>query len=95
MLNEILDNVINKNQYMNESKSILMMIVDYLLKKQYNKIPLEFNCKTILFSRLDLDVESIIELNYERKEIADMKKIVSPYPAGLGPRVKKVHCIIQ
>lgn len=76
-LNEILDNVINKNQYMDESKSILMMIIDLLLRKQYSKIPLNFNCKTILFSRLDLDIDSIIELNYERKEIADMKKIVN------------------
>jgi hypothetical protein len=40
----------------------------------------------MLFSRLDLDAESIIELNYERKEIVDMKKIVSPYPAGLGSK---------
>lgn len=38
---------------------------------------MEFKIPTYLFTRLDMDIDSIIKLNYERKEIAKMKDIVS------------------
>jgi len=76
---DILNNIKTKNEYENESRHILMMIIDYRIRRQYDKIPILFNIPTLLFTRLDMDVESIIKLNFDRKEIADMKKIVNEY----------------
>ena len=47
------------------------------MQKQYNKIPLKFKIKTIIYTRLDLDIKSVVESNYDRTDIAQMKKIFS------------------
>lgn len=59
-----------------EEKDILYHISDMMLQKQSIKIPNIFKIPTILFTRLDMDVDSIVKLNFERKAIADMKGIV-------------------
>ena len=58
-------------------KQVLYLIMDFYLQKQYYKIPKVFKTKTILYTRLDLDVPSIIKGNYKRKEIAVMKQIIN------------------
>jgi len=55
---------------------VLYHISDMMLQKQWAEIPNTFKIPTILFSRLDMDVDSIIKLNFERKAVADMKGIV-------------------
>ena len=40
-------------------------------------IPTKFKIPTILYTRLDLDIKSIVEQNYNRKNIAEMKKMFS------------------
>jgi hypothetical protein len=50
---------------------------DYNLQSQYEKIPTKFKIPTIIYTRLDLDIEGIIEHNYNRKDVAEMKKIFS------------------
>jgi len=51
-------------------KGILYTIFDFNLQKQHNDIPKVFKVPTYLFTRLDMDVQSIIKLNFHRKEIA-------------------------
>ena len=70
-LNELFD----KNG--DEEKNIIDLLINLQLRKQYNKIPKIFKVSTYLFSRLDMDSISIIKLNFERKDIADMKGILS------------------
>lgn len=52
-------------------------VIDYNMQKQYKKIPTKFKVPTVLFTRLDLDLKSVIELNYDRTDVAAMKKIFS------------------
>jgi hypothetical protein len=73
----ILNNINTNNSYCKESYNILMMIVDYFIRLQYKRIPLKYDIPTYLFSRLDMDVESIIKLNFDRKHIAKMKQYVT------------------
>ena len=47
------------------------------MQKQYDKIPTKFKVPTILYTRLDLDVKSIVEQNYNRTAIASMKLLFS------------------
>lgn len=76
-LQKVLD-VIKKNpKNCEEEKSVLMMMMDYQIRSQYKNIPRKFKIPTTLFRRLDMDIESIIRLNFERKEIRDMKKFVN------------------
>ena len=60
-----------------EELQILQLISDKLLQEQAAIIPKKFKIPTILFTRLDMDIDSIIALNYERKSIASMKGIVN------------------
>lgn len=53
------------------------MISDKILQEQAEQVPKKFKVDTILFTILDADIDSIVKLNYERKEIADMKRIVN------------------
>lgn len=71
-LNELFD----KNG--EEEKNIIDLLINLQLRKQYNKIPKNFKIPTYLFSRLDMDSVSTIKLNFERKDIAEMKGILSP-----------------
>ena len=71
-LNELFD----KNG--EEEKNIIDLLINLQLRKQYNKIPKIFKIPTYLFSRLDMDSISTIKLNFDRKDIADMKGILSP-----------------
>ena len=59
-----------------EEIDILYHISDMMLQKQSAKIPNTFKIPTVLFTRLDMDIDSIVKLNFERKAIADMKGIV-------------------
>lgn len=61
----------------NNGKLALWYLIDYNLQKQYDDIPKKFNTKTILYTRLDIDIESVIEYNFNRTDIASMKKIFS------------------
>lgn len=58
-------------------KIALSYVIDYNLQKQYKKIPTKFKVSTILYTRLDLDLASVIEYNYKRSDVASMKKIFS------------------
>ena len=58
-------------------KTILYLIMDLNLQKQYHKIPKKFKVPTILYTRLDLDEKLVIKHNYNRRNIAKMKKIFS------------------
>lgn len=60
-----------------EELEVLYFISDKILQAQAENIPKEYLIPTILFTRLDMDVESIVKLNYERKAIADMKGIIN------------------
>jgi hypothetical protein len=64
-----------------EETNIIDLLINLQLRKQYNKIPKLFRIPTYLFSRLDMDSISTIELNFERKDIASMKGILSPNDA--------------
>ena len=70
-----LNELFNKNG--EEEKNIIDLLKNLQLRKQYNKIPKIFKVPTYLFSRLDLDSINIIKSNFERKDIADMKGILS------------------
>jgi len=61
-----------------EEKTIIELITNLQLRKQCDKIPKKFKCQTYLFSRLDMDAVSLIKYNFDRKEIAAMKGILSP-----------------
>ncbi len=71
-----LNELFNKNG--EEEKNIIDLLINLQLRKQYNKIPRKFKMSTYLFSRLDMDSKSTIKFNFERKDIADMKGILSP-----------------
>lgn len=58
-----------------EKKEILYFIFDFNLQKHYYKIPTKFKVPTVLFTILDLDTQSIIKYNYDRKDVRAMKKI--------------------
>ena len=75
-LNELFD----KNG--DEEKNIIDLLINLQLRKQYNKIPKIYKIPTYLFSRLDMDSISTIKLNFERKDIAEMKGILSPDEIG-------------
>ena len=55
----------------------LWYVIDFSMQKQYDKIPIKFKIPTIIYTRLDLDVKSIVENNYDRTDIAKMKQIFS------------------
>jgi hypothetical protein len=74
--NDRLKELFNKNG--DEEKNIIDLLINLQLRKQYDKIPTIFKIPTYLFSRLDMDSISTIKLNFERKEIAQMKGILSP-----------------
>jgi hypothetical protein len=73
---ERLNELFNKNG--EEEKNIIDLLINLELRKQYNKIPTFFKVSTYLFSRLDMDSVSTVKLNFERKDIAEMKGILSP-----------------
>jgi hypothetical protein len=58
-----------------EEANIVYLILDFYLQKNSNLIPKIFKNKTTLYTRLDLDINLIIKYNYNRKDIAQMKKI--------------------
>lgn len=73
--NERLQELVNDGS--DDGKSALWYAIDYNLQKQHDKIPSKFKVPTILYTRLDLDVQQVIEQNYNRTDIAEMKKIFS------------------
>ncbi len=73
--NERLQILINDNS--DSGIQALWYVIDFNMQKQYNKIPTKFKVPTIIYTRLDLDVKSIIEINYDRTDIAQMKQIFS------------------
>jgi len=73
--NDRLQILINDNS--DEGIQALWYVIDFYMQKQYDKIPIKFKIPTIIYTRLDLDVKSIIEHNYDRTDIANMKKIFS------------------
>jgi hypothetical protein len=64
-----------------EEQNIIDLLINLQLRKQYDKIPKIFKIPTYLFTRLDMDSVSTIKLNFDRKDIADMKGILSPEDA--------------
>ena len=73
--NERLQTLINDSS--DSGKQALWYVIDFYMQKQYDKIPLKFKVPTIIYTRLDLDVKSIVEHNYDRTDIASMKQIFS------------------
>jgi hypothetical protein len=73
------------------ANEIIYLLFDRYLQLQHDKIPYVFRIPTYLFSRLDLDSDSIINLNYDRKEIADMKAIVSENDALYNSMMWNFH----
>lgn len=71
-----LNELFSKNN--EEERNIIDLLINLQLRKQYDKIPKIYKVPTYLFSRLDMDSVSTIKLNFERKDIADMKGILSP-----------------
>lgn len=61
----------------NDELTIIYNIIDIYLQKNHNKIPKKFKTDTLLFTQLDLDMEGIIKYNYDRKDLAKMKKILT------------------
>lgn len=74
-----------------ETEEILYLNFDINLQKQHAKIPRKFKTPTVLFSRLDMDMDSIIKLNFERKDIADMKHITNENEALLNSTMWNFH----
>lgn len=70
-----------------DEKQLIHLVMDFYLQKNSNLIPIKFKVPTYLYTRLDLDVESIIEFNYKRKEIAEMKQILSENDALLNSMI--------
>jgi hypothetical protein len=68
---------IQKNKTNKEESFILYSIMNYNLRKQYDKIPTIFKVPTCLFTRLDISAKGVLERNFERKSIADMKENVT------------------
>jgi hypothetical protein len=58
-------------------KTIIHLVFDINLQKQYHKIPKKFKVPTVLYTRLDLDEKLVVKHNYDRKDIAKMKKLFS------------------
>ena len=52
--------------------------------KQYNDVPKVFNIPTYIFTRLPLDVETIIKMDFDRKAIKDFKAYVTKDDALFG-----------
>ena len=73
--NERLQTLINDSS--DSGKQALWYVIDFYMQKQYDKIPSKFKVPTIIYTRLDLDVKSIVEHNYDRTCIASMKQIFS------------------
>lgn len=73
---EKLNELFKKNG--NEEKNIIELLRNLIVRTQHDKIPKIYKIPTYIFSRLDMDSVSTIEANFERKEIADMKGILSP-----------------
>lgn len=61
-----------------ETRNIIELLINLQLRKQHGKIPKKFKIQTFIYSRLDMDAASTIKLNFERKDIAQMKGILSP-----------------
>lgn len=80
-LNELLNVVKNNEENYAEAANIIYLNLDKYLQLNYKKIPSKFKTNTYLFTRLDMDTDSIVKLNFERKAIADMKGIVSEQDA--------------
>jgi probable phosphoglycerate mutase len=55
----------------------IYLCFDMSIQRQWEKIPDTFLIPTILFTRLDIDMEQVIKYNYARKEIAAMKQIIN------------------
>ena len=62
-----------KTDKSDDGVSALYLAFDYNLQKQHTELPTKFKVSTTLYTRLDLDTESIVKLNYNRKNIAKMK----------------------
>lgn len=73
--NERLQTLINDDS--DDGKQALWYVIDFNLQKQRDKIPTVFEIPTILYVNLDLDLQSVINENYNRTDIASMKKIFS------------------
>jgi hypothetical protein len=73
--NDRLQTLINDNS--DSGIQALWYVIDFNMQKQYNKIPFKFKVPTIIYTRLDLDVKTIVEHNYDRTDIASMKQIFS------------------
>ena len=71
--NKRLQEIITKRKN-EEEKTILMLIVDLELRKQYKKLPEIFTIPTTLFIRLDLDKTSFLERNLNNEAVSAMKK---------------------
>ena len=73
-----------KDNENNEEKNIIDLLINFQSRKQYDKIPKVYKIPTYLFTRLDIHtmvgISNIytIKLNFERKDIADMKGILTP-----------------
>jgi len=68
-------------------KRIIYLVADFYRQKNYNLIPTKFKIPTYLYTRLDLDEESVIKLNYNRKSIAKIKKIFSENDALMNSMI--------
>lgn len=66
-----------QNRHDKQEKYMTYCIFNYNLRKQYDKIPKIFKVPTHLFSRLDLHMSGMIGRNFERKEVKDMKGLVT------------------
>ena len=88
---EALDELLNDNS--DEAREVLYLIFDFNMHRQADDIPKVFSVPTYLFSRLDLDIDSIVKLNFERKDIADMKKITSEGDALYNSMMWNFHRI--
>jgi hypothetical protein len=65
------------NDNTDESREIIFNIFDKYLQLNNKEIIKVFKVPTYLFTRLDMNTDTIIKLNYERKDIADMKGIIT------------------
>ena len=67
-----------------EARGVIFGIYDDLLQKNHALVPKIFKIPSILFTRLDMDAKQIIEGQFKRKEVADMKKYFEENDALLG-----------
>lgn len=54
-----------------DEKQIIYLVFDLSIQKQHYKIPTKFKVPIYLYTRLDLDVSTIIKYNYDRKDVVD------------------------